>query len=82
MKKKPKIVNEKMADKDGFTALHIAASNDFVEIANVLINIVSKMFHLCINFFRRIELKVWFFLKTDMTGQRINTSTLNTSTCK
>lgn len=67
LKKKPKIVNEKMADKDGFTALHIAASNDFVEIANVLINIVSKMFYQSINSFRRIDrVKGLSFLKIDM----------------
>lgn len=67
LKKRPKIVNEKMADKDGFTALHIAASNDFVEIANVLINIVSKMFYQSLNSFRRIDrVKGLSFLKIDI----------------
>ena len=67
LKKRPKIVNEKMADKDGFTALHIAASNNFVEIANVLINIVSKMFYQSLNSFRRIDrVKGLSFLKIDI----------------
>lgn len=43
MNKNPKMANDKMADKFGFTALHIAASNDFVEVANVLIKKVSNM---------------------------------------
>jgi ankyrin repeat protein len=39
--KNTSIVNDKMAE--GFTALHIAVANDFVEICSVLINRVSAI---------------------------------------
>lgn len=46
MEKNPEMVNDKMAE--GFTALHLAAVNNCLETANVLVKSVSKVLTFCV----------------------------------